>query len=168
LSAYLHREAGRGQILILDDRRIPGTRANIDLIAVCPSGIFVIDAKNHNGKVEVRATGFGRWREERLMVQGRDRTRLVDGMSRQVTAVKEATEAGGFGSEVPVHAIVCFVNSDWDLFLTALTVNGVQVTAPRPLRQRLRKEGPLGAETRARLARLLALRLPPAAASGVQ
>ena len=40
LSKYLHEEAGRGQLLILDDRQIPGTKANIDLIAIAPSGVY--------------------------------------------------------------------------------------------------------------------------------
>lgn len=36
--------AERG-VRVLHDRRIPGTRANIDHIAVSSSGVFVIDAK---------------------------------------------------------------------------------------------------------------------------
>lgn len=32
---------------VLHDRRIPGTRANIDHIAITPTGIYVIDAKKY-------------------------------------------------------------------------------------------------------------------------
>jgi hypothetical protein len=34
---------------VLHDRRIPGTRANIDHLVVAPWGVFVIDAKNYKG-----------------------------------------------------------------------------------------------------------------------
>jgi hypothetical protein len=164
LSKYLHEEAGRGQLLILDDRQIPGTKANIDLIAIAPSGVYVIDAKKYDGKVELRTTGFGRWRQEQLIVKGRDRTHLVNNMERQVKAAREALGSGEGNGDVPVQAVVCFVNAEWDMFCTAFTVNGVRVMARRPLRRRLRKEGPLGAERRAQLARLLSLRLLPAVA----
>lgn len=37
-------------VRLLHDRRIPGTRANIDHLAVTPSGVLVIDAKRYVGK----------------------------------------------------------------------------------------------------------------------
>jgi hypothetical protein len=36
-----------GRVRVLHDRRIPRTRANIDHIAIGPSGVFVIDARPH-------------------------------------------------------------------------------------------------------------------------
>jgi hypothetical protein len=162
LSRYLHQASGR--FLILDDRRIPASRANIDLIAVAPSGVYVIDAKNYRGKVQRRASGFGRWRREQLIVRGRDRTHLADNMDYQVEVVREALRAFDGGSSIPVHAVVCFVESSWELWLTAFTVNGVHVMAPRPLRRLLRRVGPLDAGQRVQVARLLSLRLPPAVA----
>jgi hypothetical protein len=40
-------------VIRLHDRRIPRSRANIDHIAVAPSGVWVIDAKRYKGKVAV-------------------------------------------------------------------------------------------------------------------
>lgn len=160
LSRYLNGASGR--FLILDDRQIPASRANIDLIAVAPSGVYVIDAKNYRGKVQRRVSGIGPWRREQLIVRGSDRTRLIDGMEYQVDAVREALRALEGGSGLPVHAVVCFVRSTWDLFLSAFRVNGVLVTAPRPLRRRLRKEGPLTLQQVTQLARLLSMQLLPA------
>lgn len=37
-------------LLVLHDRRIPGSRANIDHLAVTPAGVFVIDAKKYKGR----------------------------------------------------------------------------------------------------------------------
>ena len=44
------------EVVLLHDRRIPRSRANIDHIAVAPSGVTVVDAKAVKGKVRVRAT----------------------------------------------------------------------------------------------------------------
>src|SRR5690606_32764162 len=44
-------------IAVLHDRRIPGTKANIDHIAVTTAGIWVIDAKRYKGKPELRIEG---------------------------------------------------------------------------------------------------------------
>jgi len=48
LAKHLH-----ASVVVLHDRRIPGTRANIDHIAVAPSGVWVIDAERYKGKLAV-------------------------------------------------------------------------------------------------------------------
>src|SRR4051812_15625323 len=70
---------------VLHDRRIPGTRANIDHIVVGPAGIFVIDAKRYKGGPHLRVEGgIFRPRTEKLMVGSRDCSKLVPGVARQV------------------------------------------------------------------------------------
>jgi Nuclease-related domain len=64
---------------VLHDRRIPGSRANIDHIVVAPCGVFVIDAKNYKGRVEKRDRGGFFSTDCRLYVGGRDKTPLVAG-----------------------------------------------------------------------------------------
>lgn len=74
---------------VLHDRRIPGTRSNIDHIAVTPSGVWVIDAKRYKGQrpsLHVEG-GLIRPRVETLRVGGRDKTKLVDGVRSQVEKV---------------------------------------------------------------------------------
>jgi len=44
-------------IAVLHDRRIPRTKANIDHIAIAPSGIYIVDSKRYTGRVEPRSTG---------------------------------------------------------------------------------------------------------------
>ena len=36
---------------VLHDRRVPGTRGNIDHIVVAPAGVFVVDAKRYEGRI---------------------------------------------------------------------------------------------------------------------
>jgi Nuclease-related domain len=71
-------------IVVLHDRRIPRSRANIDHIAVTANGLFVIDAKNYTGKI--RKIDRGGWfsRDLRLYVGRRDCTKLVRDMAKQV------------------------------------------------------------------------------------
>ena len=64
---------------------MPRSRANIDHIAIAPSGVFVIDAKRYTGKIEVRKPLIG---DPKLVIRGRDKTKLVEGLKRQVEAVR--------------------------------------------------------------------------------
>jgi len=42
------------RLWILHDRRIPGSRANIDHIVVAPSGVWIIDAKRYSDQLVQR------------------------------------------------------------------------------------------------------------------
>ena len=53
LGARLDQQASES-LAVLHDRRIPGTKANIDHIVVATGGVFVVDAKRYVGK----AAGF--------------------------------------------------------------------------------------------------------------
>jgi hypothetical protein len=121
----------------MHDRRMPGTRGNIDHIAVAPSGVWVIDTKRYKGRVEVSKPLFG---SPRLLIAGRDKTSLVDGLARQVSAVTAALSASAGGP--PVHGCFCFVDSELPLIGT-LSINGFLVLGRRSLAKRLNANGPL-------------------------
>jgi hypothetical protein len=96
---------------VLHDRRIPGTKANIDHIAVAPTGVYVIDAKKYKGRPQLRIEGgILRPRVEKLLVGTRDCTKLVDGVLRQVAVVR-----GLVGDDLPIHGVLCFIEADWPL-----------------------------------------------------
>lgn len=82
-----------GTFRVLRDRRIPGTRANIDHIAIGPSGVWVIDAKRYRGnRPELEVTrGIFTPRVESFRVGGRDGSKLVLGVRTQVDVVTSAT-----------------------------------------------------------------------------
>jgi hypothetical protein len=107
------REQG---IAVLHDRRIPGTRANIDHLVISQAGVFVIDTKHYKGRVEQRdVAGFFRT-DLRLYVGGRDRTKLVAGMKPQVDAVRRALAGRDEWRDVPVTAALLFMSDDnWSL-----------------------------------------------------
>ncbi len=142
---------------VLHDRRIPGSRANIDHLVVSPAGVFVIDAKNYQGRVERRDRGGWLSTDDRLYVGGRDRTKLVEGMRKQVEVVREALRAASEG--LPIHPVICFVDADWSVFARPIKMGAVQVLWPRALGKLIRADGPLTSEQVSRFEQNLALNL---------
>lgn len=73
LGEYLERIQDERVVVVLHDRRIPGTRANIDHIAITRSGtVWAIDAKNYSGKVQRIDKGGWFSTDVRLYVGRRD------------------------------------------------------------------------------------------------
>ncbi|NTW38511.1 MAG: NERD domain-containing protein [Cellulomonadaceae bacterium] len=130
-------------VRLLHDRRIPRTRANIDHVAVTPSGVYVIDAKRYAGRPTLRVEGgLIRPRTSRLVIGSRDGTKLVEGMHKQVGLVLDALAAAGV-DDVPVHGMLCFVDADWPLIGGSFQIDGVSVLWPRKAYERLTSSGPL-------------------------
>ena len=150
-------ELSSDTLRVLHDRRIPGTRANIDHIAVTPTGIYVIDAKKYKGRPSLKIEGgILRPRVEKLLVGTRDQTKLVDGVLKQVDVVR-----GIVSHDIPVTGVLCFIEADWPLIGGAFTTRGVEVLWPRKLYPRLAAGGPVARDV-ADLHRKLSSALPPA------
>ncbi|MBE1515700.1 nuclease-related domain-containing protein [Nesterenkonia halotolerans] len=129
IGARLDRVAWELGGLVLHDRKIPGSRANIDHILVVPSGVWVIDAKKYTGKVEIRRNGgFFTPLVEKLTVRGRDCTSLVEQSLRQVELVREVAPT------VPVTGVLCFEGAEWPLG-GHLRTRGIQVLWPRRIKR---------------------------------
>lgn len=120
---------------ILHDRRIRGTRANIDHLVVGPTGVWVIDAKRYADKrPSLRVDGgIIRPRVESLRIGGRDGTKLVQGVQAQVARVRAAVGE----ISAPVTGVLCFVEADWPMIGGSFAVDGVHVVWPRLLVQRM-------------------------------
>jgi hypothetical protein len=130
LGARLDRHASES-IGVLHDRRIPGTKANIDHIVVTPGGVFVVDAKRYVGKRPTLRVegGILRPRIEKLIVGGSDRTKLVDGVLGQVERMRAALA----DETIDVSGVLCFIDGDWPLVGGAFSVRGVRVVWPKRL-----------------------------------
>ena len=118
-------------IEVLHDRLVPGSRANIDHIVVGPSGVFVIDAKKYIGAIEVRDVGRHFRIDERLYVNGRDRSALVDGVLWQVDVVR--TALGEEFASVPIRGVLCFVGGEWGWIKKQKRIKGVTSLWPTAL-----------------------------------
>ncbi|NKY41024.1 NERD domain-containing protein [Cellulomonas septica] len=149
------------RVRVLHDRRIPRTRANIDHIAVAPTGVYVIDAKRYKGRPDLRVQGgILRPRTATLTVGGRDCTKLLTGVQKQVELVRGALEA--VRPDVRVRGQLCFVDADWPLFGGAFSLDDVDVLWPKKLAQLLNRDGPLTDEQIDHVHRSLAAAFPVA------
>ena len=151
LAAHLLQTVG-DRAVMLHDRRIPGSRANIDHLIVAASAIWIVDAKSYKGKVEQRDVGGWLKKDSRLYVNGRDQTKLVGGLAKQIDAVLAAIE----DADVPIKAALCFVDSEWSLFAKPFHLGGVLVTWPRKLSEMIAEPGPLSSDQVMQLAERLA------------
>jgi hypothetical protein len=143
-------------VIVLHDRRIPGSRANIDHIALAPSGVWAIDSKRYKGKVAVSKPLFG---NAKLTIGGRDKTKLVEGLAKQVALVEAVMPEVAPG--VPVRGAMCFVDADLPL-VGNLSFNGYPLLYPKRLAKRINGDGPLSSKRVREVAAALAQRFPPA------
>src|SRR4029079_16318417 len=122
-------------VRVLHDRRIPGSKANIDHIVVAPFGIYVVDAKRYQGRPTLKVEGgILRPRVERLLVGRRDCTKVVDGVLKQIDVVRDLI------GDVPVTGALFFVEADWPLIGGAFSTHGIHVLWPKRLAKVLVEE----------------------------
>ena len=143
-------------VLVLHDRRIRGSRANIDHLAVCANGVWVIDSKRYTGKVRIHDPWFG---EKTLKIDGRDKTKLITGLAKQVELVRAALVETAPG--VPVSGALSFVGDGLPL-IGKLTFQGYPIRSPRQVAKLLNAEGELTPSMVRALAIELAKKFPSA------
>lgn len=143
---------------VLHDRRMPGSRAIIDHLAVTPTSVYLIDAKRYQGRPPLRVEGgLLRPRVERLIVGRRDRTKLVDGVLKQVETVRTIV-----GDQIPIRGVLCFVDADWPLISGTFATRDVQVLWTTRLLSNFAQAGALDADAVGRVHRELSDVLRPA------
>ena len=150
------------QFLVLNDRRLPRSKANIDHLVVAAGAVWVIDAKHYSRVVERRDVGGWLRSDLRLYVAGRDRSSLVAGVQQQIELVQEALAV--VSVPVPeVRGALCFTGADWRLFAKPFSLDGVLVVWPKALGRHLLEPGPLDPTVRRGIHRHLAVSFPPPA-----
>jgi len=157
VAAGLERRVAKNSVRLLHDRRMNGRRGNIDHLAVAPTGVYVIDAKAHRGKVRIERPLTGL---EKLLIGGRDRSKLLDGLDRQLGVVRQLLLDIG-DTDVPVHGVLCFTDAHLP-WMRSLRLRGHVLMYERALARKLNSDGPLTEARIDSLARSLAAALPPA------
>ncbi|HEV7918988.1 MAG TPA: nuclease-related domain-containing protein [Solirubrobacterales bacterium] len=151
LARHLHED-----VVLLHDRAVPRSPANIDHIAVAPSGVWVIDAKCYNGKVTVKRPLFGK---SKLVIAGRNKTNLIDGLAKQVAVVE--TVMADIAPLIQIRGALCFIDSELPMFGT-LTMRGYPLLHAKSLAERINAGGVLPRDGVQAIAALLATHLPAA------
>lgn len=147
------------RVQVLHDRRLPGSKANIDHIVVAPGGVSVIDAKRYKGRVHQRDKGSFFRPNMRLYVGSRDCSKLVASVIHQAQVVRQVLDDE---EDIAVFAALCFIDSEWSLFSRPSAIDGVWIGWPKALGKWLARDGPLDAEGIQCVTRKLAAPLKPA------
>jgi len=154
--------AGVDGLVVLHDRRVRGTRGNIDHIVVAPAGVFVVDAKRYEGLIQILYRGGLLDRDQRLYVGSRDCSDLATNITWQISAVRKALAAAGFeSSTVPTTPVLCFVDGKWPLLLPPESYKGVRIEGKRSLKKLVTGPRLLDARRIQQIAGALAVAFPP-------
>jgi hypothetical protein len=145
----------------LHDRRIPGSRANLDHLVIAPRGVFVIDAKRYSGRIERRVDEGPLGPRQHLFIAGRDKTALIDGALKQRDLVADALAALSTET-VAVHPMLCFVDGEFP-WLGAPVVRGVPALWPKSAVLQIKQPGDLTAGQIERVVRQLSTHFPASA-----
>jgi len=138
---------------IVHDRKIPGSRANVDHIVIGPPGIYVVATKSLGGSLQIR--------DNDVFVAGRRKTKMIDEVKREAAAVETALGAELAAGGWTVRPIICVHRADLPSFRSE--VAGVRIVSGRDLVTRLRSaDRVLSPADVERLAALAAARLRPA------
>ncbi len=154
MAASFTRRLGN-QAIVLHDRMIPNSRANIDHLVIAPSGIWVVDAKHYQGRLQKRTIGLGSRRRNELLVGGRNKTSLAEGVIKQVDLVRAQLD-----DDISVRGVLCFVRAEWDFLSSPFHVNGILVTYGRALAKTILKTSDLDTARMYALATELSAKFP--------
>lgn len=147
-------------MVVLGDRRIPDSKVRIESIAVSPAGVFVVGTKNHKGLVRTKCLGpFWDLGPLELYVGHKNRTDSVEHLVGQVDAVRMALQPTPWGSEVPVHALLCLPRAEWGI-ASAITISDVWVGWPELMARRVQTPVVMDSSTVHEVAQLIVDNLP--------
>lgn len=138
---------------ILHDRRIPGSRANIDHIVIGPPGVFVVESKSFSGTLEIRGS--------EVYVAGRRRTAMLDEVRREVAAVEAALGPEFAALGIRVMPLICVHRAELPLFRSE--ADGIPIVSAKGMVKRLRAaSATLDADVIGRIASIANARVHPA------
>lgn len=115
--------------VVMHDRAIKKSKANIDHIVLTSEAVYVIDAKRYKGRPERRVRG-GLFSEKtaELWVGGRNQSKLLTGVQKQMGLIEDA-----IGGALPVKGVLCFVDAEWGLLDSPFQVQGITSLWPKRL-----------------------------------
>lgn len=153
----LDRELSK-EAIVLHDRPLEGARGHIDHLVVAPSGVWVIGANAHAGRIEQRPDDASGEVRRLLYVNNRDRTKLATKMSWQADAVHKHLALAGM-DRAEVHSAICFTSAEWEVNGQPFMVDGTWVIWASALATRILASGRLATDEMARVAAELSGRL---------
>jgi hypothetical protein len=147
-------------VVVLNDRRVPGSRLSIDLIAVSPAGVFVIESKNYKGLVHTKRLGpVWNLGPHQLLIGRRNCTASIEDVTLKGDVVRGVLKTTPWGRDVPVRAVLCLTRADWG-FASAVEVNDVLVGWPKLIAGKMKDPVVMDSSTVREVSDMIAERLP--------
>jgi hypothetical protein len=147
-------------VIVLNERRIPGSHHTITMIAVSSAGVFVVDAKHDKGLVHTRRSGpISTLGPDELHVGRRDCTSYVEQVAQHKHAVRSILGGAALGDQVPVQAMLCLTRAAWG-FASPIQISDVWVGWPQLAAGRVQSPGIMDSPTVREVSALLADHLP--------
>ena len=153
--------AGLPNVKFLHDRRVAGTKGNIDHIVTAPAGVFVIDAKLYKGTIQIRDVGGFFKTDKRLYVGRRDCSRLAENMGWQVGVSSACPSTGRFQAPPTNYSRPVLYRWRLAVALPADEYKGVRLEGMRSIKKRLAGTPVLEPELISRIHHALAAAFPP-------
>ncbi|HET7488272.1 MAG TPA: nuclease-related domain-containing protein [Acidimicrobiales bacterium] len=152
----LDRLRDRGYV-VLHDRKIPGSRANIDHALVGPTGVAIVENKHYTGRVVID--------RDAVRYNGRSMEAAIDEAWREAAAVEDVLRTELAARGLRVRPIICVQGASIEVrgWRSSAVVHGVRFCSGRRLRDAV-TEGRcvLDPAAIAAMSALLESRLPPA------
>ena len=156
----LHELAQLHGFVVLNDLRRPPTKANIDHVVINSTGVFIIDTKNYEGPIDVKYSGFFSNAPDRLIVNKRDKSILIDGVKNQISQVQAALAKAEL--DMPVFGVLTFVLRAFEIFIVPEKINGIFLTSNRGVGKILSVPGNYSTEQVAAAEKVIETAFPPA------
>ena len=154
------RLIGSEGVIVLNDRRIPGSRSSIKYIAISSAGVFVIDTKGYKGLVHTTRQGpIRNLGPMELHVGRRNSSSSLEDLAGQVRIVRTALDSAPWGSEVPVNALLCLTRAEWG-FASPIEIRDVWVGWPGLISGRVQGTGVMDSPTVQEVSEMIAVHLP--------
>jgi hypothetical protein len=119
-------------VFLFHRRRGPGRHDDIDVVAVLPSGVWVIDIRHYDGaRAEVRHAGGGRSGLRYLALDDTDVSAVLDDLDDQAHAVATALTNAGW-DKVETRSVLCLVDVE-QAWRGHTMVEAAHVTKARPM-----------------------------------
>jgi hypothetical protein len=93
-----------------------------------------------------------------LLIKGRDQTKLIDGVERQISYVRAALRQ----PDIDLRGALCFPNVEGLPLFRQLSVREIVIDGPKPVSKLVARPGMLGPADIERIWRSLAHSFPPA------
>jgi hypothetical protein len=134
-------------VIVLNDRRAPGSKRCIEGIAVSPAGVFVIDTKPFKGLVHTKRPGpVASLGPPELHVGRRNCTSSLEELAQLVEVVRSSLDEAPYGGEIPVQGMLCLPRAAWG-FKSAVEIRDLWIGWPQLMPDRIRAGGIMDSPT---------------------